>query len=160
MSKIILSLGSNMGDKKTALENAVVKLKEKAEILRLSPIFETAPWGNTNQDSFYNMCAEIEYNGTPFELLNIIHKIEADLGRIRDVHWGPRTVDIDIILWENTEIKEADLIIPHKFWMQRAFVIAPMMSLFPSLNAYGYDFTSAVYVLREEVMEILSHQIN
>ncbi len=160
MSKIILSLGSNIGDKKKTFENAIEKLKEATDVLRLSPIFETAPWGNTNQDSFYNMCAEIEYNGAPHELLDEIHKIEAELGRVRDIHWGPRTLDIDIILWENIEINETNLIIPHKFWMQRAFVIAPLMSLFPSLNAYGYDFTSAVYVLRDEVMEILSHQIN
>lgn len=159
MSKVILSLGSNIGDKETMLKNAIELLSIDCEILRISPIFSTEPWGNTNQENFYNMCIEIDYKKSPQELLKFINSIEAELGRIRDIHWGPRTIDIDIIIWENLEVNEDNLIIPHKYWLQRAFVIAPLMSLFPTLKVYGYDFTSAVYVLKDEVTDILSHQI-
>ncbi len=160
MSKVILSLGSNMGNKAELLNSAINLLSNECMILRLSPIFSTSPWGNVQQDDFYNMCAEIDFQGSPQELLKLVNNIEAQLGRTREIHWGPRTVDIDIILWEDTQVNDSNLRIPHKYWLQRAFVIAPMMTLFPSLKAYGHDFTSAVYVLKDEVEQILSQQVN
>lgn len=131
--KVYMSLGSNMGDKDGYINNAVNALKEYDTIrnVRLSNIYTTKPYGNTDQDDFRNAVCELECICTPFELLDICNKIENDNGRVRDEHWGPRTLDIDIVLFGDRVINTDRLIIPHIDMHNRQFVLEPLCELAP-----------------------------
>lgn len=131
--KVYLSMGSNMGDKDGYINNAVNSLMEYDYIrnVRLSEIYTTKPYGNTDQDDFRNAVCELECICTPFELLDICNKIEKDNGRVRDEHWGPRTLDIDIILFGDRVINTEKLTIPHIDMHNRQFVLEPLCALAP-----------------------------
>lgn len=128
-----ISLGSNMGDKKGHLENALALLQadEMTRIRKISSYYETAPVGGVVQEDFLNAAAEIETLRTPKELLLLISDIEKAGKRERTVHWGPRTIDLDILLYDNCIIDEEDLHIPHLEMTKRAFVLEPMNEIAP-----------------------------
>ncbi|MGL4629583.1 MAG: 2-amino-4-hydroxy-6-hydroxymethyldihydropteridine diphosphokinase [Leadbetterella sp.] len=128
--KAILSLGSNIGDRSDYLQKALLKIEEYAgKILKKSSIYETEPWGNTDQPLFYNMVVEIETSLFPWKLLHTLQSIETSLGRTRETHWGPRTIDIDIIDIEGIILKSVDLNIPHPYFDQRDFVLVPLREI-------------------------------
>lgn len=128
---VYLSLGSNIGDKYYYLTEAVKKLDEdnNIEILRHSQVYSSEPVGFIEQERFYNCAVHIKTSYTPYALLKKINTIESELRRIRDVRWGPRTIDIDIIFFGSLSIDRADLIIPHKEWKNRNFVIVPILEI-------------------------------
>ncbi|RYD02826.1 hypothetical protein N752_22695 [Desulforamulus aquiferis] len=130
-----LSLGSNIGNRQQHIAAALKKMSEnnRITILRVAPIYETAPWGNENQDWFLNTVAEIETSLTPQELLEQLANIEKALGRTREQHWGPRTIDLDILLYGQKQINLPNLQIPHPRMTQRAFVLAPLADLCPDM---------------------------
>lgn len=132
-NKAYLSLGSNIGDKKRYLENAInaINGSEDCRVSKISPFYITKPVGGVKQDDFLNCCIEIETLLTPHELLYFINKIENDNGRERLVHWGPRTLDIDIVLYEDRIIYDDELIIPHKEMSNRRFVLEPLNDIAP-----------------------------
>jgi 2-amino-4-hydroxy-6-hydroxymethyldihydropteridine diphosphokinase len=131
-SKVFLALGSNLGNKYKNLKNAEILLEEKGiRILKRSKIYITPPFGYTEQDDFLNECLIITTNLSPRELLNKIHEIEKGLKRKRKIHWGPRTIDIDILFYEDKIIDEEDLKIPHPGIPERDFVLRPLMDLDP-----------------------------
>ncbi len=155
MSRVLLSLGSNQGDREENILNALRALHTRgAALTRVSSFYETPPWGNTLQSPFFNLCAEADTALSPYALLSLLHTIEQEGGRERKIHWGPRTIDIDILLWEGVEVSEKHLTIPHPYWMERAFVLAPLLELFPQKKAYGYDFSAAAEALAGEITEI------
>ena len=128
-----LSVGSNMGDRKSYLEDAIRQLKENRRIrdVRVSDWIETEPYGYTEQEQFLNgaVCLKTVY--TPYELLDALHVIENNAGRKREIHWGPRTLDLDIIFYDDCILEEADLIIPHADMQNRMFVLEPLAQLCP-----------------------------
>ncbi len=132
-NKAILSIGSNMGDKKVHLNNAVDSLydDENCRVNVVSNYIETEPYGPVEQDNFLNGCLEIETLYSPKELLEKVNQIEAESVRIRDVHWGPWTLVIDIIFYEDEIVDELDLKIPHVEMHKRLFVLEPLKQIAP-----------------------------
>lgn len=130
-TKAYLSIGSNVGDREENLNGAVNALydDDNVRVNVLSKFIETEPYGPVEQDNFLNGCIEIETIYTPRELLKKINDIEDDFGRTREVHWGPRTLDIDIIFFGDEIINDVDLIIPHKEMHKRAFVLEPLSQI-------------------------------
>ena len=126
---IFLSLGSNIGDKKLNLINALSELSEYVNIKKISSLYESDPLLFENQDNFYNIVIEIEYEETAYDLLNIIKNIEIKLGRQTTFRYGPRIIDIDILFFNNQIIQEENLTIPHYDWHNRKFVVEPLSEL-------------------------------
>ncbi len=135
MNNVVLSLGSNVGDRQSNLSAAINRISEiPAMLLKKSSVYQTAPWGNTDQPDFYNQVLEIE---TVFEALPLMEKllsIEESMGRKRNEKWEPRIIDIDILFF-NEEILETDkLTIPHKLLHERKFVLEPLHDILPDKN--------------------------
>ncbi len=141
--KAILGIGTNIGDKLENIKNAcsAIDLLPDTVILRKSAIYETQPWGYTQQDNFYNCVVEIETSLSPNALLGACLGIEAGLGRVRQFKNGPRIIDIDVLLIDGITVGTEELTVPHKFIKQRDFVIVPLNDLFPENVAFGYDFS-------------------
>lgn len=131
--KVYLSCGSNVGDKKTYLDGAVKALRAdvKCRVLRVSDWIVTAPYGGVEQDDFLNGAIELETLHTPEMLLEKLHEIENLHGREREIHWGPRTLDLDILLYEDCIMYTDDLIIPHADMLNRYFVLKPLSQIAP-----------------------------
>ena len=137
--RIYLSLGSNMGDRLEYLNKAMdmIEALPDTHIIEKSSVYETDPVGEVEQEDFLNMVISISTMMEPVEFLDKIHEIERELKRERKIHWGPRTIDIDIILWGDTKIDTDILTIPHKEMGNREFVIVPLMEIY---DARDIDF--------------------
>ncbi len=135
MSKVYLSLGSNLGDRLSNLQRAVDELKEIDDltILRVSRIYETEPVGNFNQPMYYNIIVEVETDISPLELLRKLQKIECALGRERRNKWEPRVIDIDIVLYGDVVFVSDWLTIPHPEYRKRRFVLVPLLEICDNL---------------------------
>ena len=129
LNSIYLSLGSNIGDRADNLTKAIVKLSKKMKIVKSSSIYETEPLLFENQNSFLNMILEVDYKGSPDQLLESIKIIENDMGRESTFRYGPRLIDIDIIFFNNYEVNQDNLTIPHYDWKNRLFVLEPLYEL-------------------------------
>jgi len=128
--EVYLSFGSNVGGKRANIETALKFLNDvKVKIKKVSSLYETAPWGNTNQDSFLNMAGIFETSLSPQKLLNEILNIEKLMGRKRTEKWQPRIIDIDILFFGNEIINENGLTIPHPEMHKRKFVLIPMVEI-------------------------------
>ena len=132
-NKAYLSIGSNMGDSEGYLNQAVDSIydDDNCRVLQVSNYIQTKPYGPVEQDDFLNGCLEIETLYTPLELLTFVNKIEAEANRERQIHWGPRTLDIDIVLYNEDVVFEPNLIIPHREMHKRAFVLVPLAQIAP-----------------------------
>lgn len=132
--KVYLSLGSNMGDKRENLLEAIKKVGEleNTEVVKSSTILETEPFGYIEQDNFLNACLEVKTLLTPQEFLSSILKIELDMGRVREIKWGPRVIDIDILFYDNEIIQEDNLAVPHPWICEREFVLEPLSEIAPN----------------------------
>ena len=128
-----LGFGANLGDRKNNLAYAINALNSRPDltVLRTSGVYETEPWGLTNQPKFLNMAAEIATSIAPDELLERVKKLEQDMGREDGPRLGPRLIDIDILLLEDLVVDEPNLIIPHASLHLRAFVLVPLAELTP-----------------------------
>ena len=128
-----LGLGTNIGDRKANLAQALTSLNDRPDltILRTSRIYETEPWGLVDQPKFLNMVAEIETSIPPRELLERLKKLETDMGRKTGPRFGPRLIDIDILLLEDQVVDEPELLIPHARLHERAFVLVPLAEIAP-----------------------------
>ena len=129
-----LGLGSNIGDREANLREAVEGLAPDVRVLRVSPIYETEPLEYTNQRWFLNLVVEAGTELFPLQLLSRVGRIERDLGRVRAVPKGPRTIDIDILLFGNAVVRGARLEVPHPRMAERRFVLAPLADLAPDLR--------------------------
>lgn len=134
--RVYLALGSNMGDKKAYLDDAVERLRALpgCSVRRVSDWIVTKPYGVTNQAEFLNGVLEMETLYTPKELLEQLHQIEAEAHRERVLRWGPRTLDLDILLYDNEVIDTEDLHIPHIDMQNRYFVLEPLSQIAPWLR--------------------------
>lgn len=128
-----LSIGSNIGDKQKYIEEALCKLKHDSKIKEVcsSKLIETEPYGGVEQDNFVNGAIRIKTLYTPTELLCKLHEIENEAGRTREIHWGPRTLDLDIVFYDDIIMSTNELIIPHPDMQNRDFVLRPLMELCP-----------------------------
>lgn len=128
---VLLSIGSNMGDREANLAFAEERLENSGFVssFRKASIYETAPVGYTDQADFLNTCVSFKTTLGPEELLDLTSGIENDCKRVRTIRWGPRTLDIDIIFYGDEKIDTPRLTIPHPRWQERAFVIVPAKDL-------------------------------
>jgi 2-amino-4-hydroxy-6-hydroxymethyldihydropteridine diphosphokinase len=136
VNNVYIALGSNIGNRLRYLHDAVKKLDEHEQIsvVDTSSIYETEPVGYVEQDDFLNMVVQVKTTLSPFALLEVTRKIEADLGRKRKICWGPRTLDLDILLYNHENIETEQLIIPHPRMLERAFVLVPLLELNPNID--------------------------
>ncbi len=130
---VYIALGSNMGDKEHYLNSAVKALDavRGSSVRKVSHFLTTPPYGVTDQDDFLNGCLRLETLLTPHELLDELHRIEQEAGRERIIHWGPRTLDLDIIFYDDLVCEEDDLCIPHADMHKRTFVLEPLCEIAP-----------------------------
>ncbi len=128
-----IAFGSNIGDKEHYLNQAIESLRQTplCNVTRISSFLTTEPYGVTDQDEFLNGCLELRTLLTPRELLNELHRIEQDAGRERIIHWGPRTLDLDIIFYDDLILEEEDFCIPHVDMHRRDFVLKPLHEIAP-----------------------------
>ena len=128
-----LGFGTNLGDRKQNLAQAINRLNDRPDfaIIRTSNIYETEPWGVTNQPNFLNMVAEITTSLDPHQLLERIKKLEKDMGREGGPRYGPRLIDIDILLLQDLVVDYPDLQVPHASLHLRAFALVPLSELTP-----------------------------
>lgn len=128
MVQAYLGLGSNIGNRYKQLMQAIDILDhfDGIKVTQVSPIYETAPVGYTEQPQFLNLCVEINTQLIPRELLNCCLETEKQLHRVREVRWGPRTLDVDILLYGDDIIELDQLTIPHPRMTERAFVLIPL----------------------------------
>jgi len=131
VSRAFLSLGSNIGDRRQFLTEAVDSLGTSVQAV--SPVYETQPVGGPNQGRFLNLVVELDTDLTPRELLAVCHRLESGAQRVRSERWGPRTLDVDIIWMDDVSLADADLQVPHPRWRERRFVLAPLRDLAPEL---------------------------
>ncbi|HCL4548029.1 2-amino-4-hydroxy-6-hydroxymethyldihydropteridine diphosphokinase [Clostridium botulinum] len=130
MHTAYVAFGSNIGEKESYIKRALEKIEERGmKIIKVSPIYETEPYGVLDQDSFLNGVVKIETNLTPEDLIGELLNIEKQLDRIRERRWGPRTIDLDIIFYDDLIINEKDLVIPHKDMENREFVLKPLCDI-------------------------------
>lgn len=137
MSAAVLSIGSNLGDRLAHLRGCVMLLGDT--VRAVSPVYSTAPWGGVDQDEFLNAVLLVEDPGAdPGEWLRRGQRCEADARRTRDVRWGPRTLDVDLIDVEGTVSDDPELTLPHPHAHQRAFVLVPWLDVQPDAVLAGH----------------------
>ncbi len=134
MPVVYLGIGSNLGIREDNCLIAIALLEENGlKITKRSSLHETEPWGVKDQPKFINMAVEAETNIAPPELLSLIKKIERDMGRQPGMKWGPRIIDIDILLYDDERLCEADLTVPHPLVHEREFVLRPLSEIAPDV---------------------------
>ena len=138
MPRAFIGIGSNLGDRINNCKKALSEIRGFAEILRVSSAYETEPVGNEDQPDFINCAAEIETALPPLELLNRLRSIEHKLDRFRGERWGPRTIDLDIIFYDDLIIDTEELKIPHVSAHARRFVLEPLCEIDPGLVHPGF----------------------
>lgn len=129
--KAVILLGGNKGDRISLLNSAVEAVSALGELTLKSKVYETEAWGGVAKGPFLNQIVEINTKHSPSELLAFIQKIETDLGRQRDEHWGDRTMDIDIIYFGEKVIDTPKLQVPHPMLAERKFVLVPLAEILP-----------------------------
>ena len=138
-SDAFIALGSNIGDKTVNINHAITLLTEHDDIrlLARSSDYRTPPWGKTDQDWFVNACIGVATSLSPHELLRRCLETEEEMGRKRAEKWGPRLIDLDVLLHGDAVLSDAELILPHPHITARAFVLAPLADIAPNILIDG-----------------------
>lgn len=138
--RCFIGLGSNIGDGPDTIRKALTRLGEdpEIEVIRASSLYRSAPWGRTDQPDFTNAVAELATTLSAPELLQRLLQLEGELGRSRDTgHWGPRLIDVDLLVFADQVFSTAELTLPHPRMHQRAFVLLPLLELEPEFEIPG-----------------------
>lgn len=148
-----VAVGSNMGDKEAYILQAIEKLKNRNDcrMKKVSSLIETEPYGVVNQDTFLNGAFVMDTLLSPQELLDVLHEIEAEAKRERTIHWGPRTLDLDLIFYDEEIIQEESLCVPHADMHNRLFVLKPLQEIAPYKRhpVYGKTIAEMVFDLEQ-----------
>ncbi len=162
MSTVILGLGTNLGDKKKNLNNAVhaISLLPGTKVIKTSSVYQTKPVGYDNQDDFLNAAVIIETELSPHAVLGACLGIEASMGRVRLRKNGPRIIDIDILIYESYFSDSFELTLPHPAIKERAFVMVPLFDLYPSGRAPGLFFLPNLREIGSEGIEKIDFEID
>jgi dihydroneopterin aldolase/2-amino-4-hydroxy-6-hydroxymethyldihydropteridine diphosphokinase len=140
---VAFGIGANVGERRRAVDAAIAQLGDEVEITQVSSLYETAPYGHRDQPAFLNCCVIGETTLPARSLLALIGSIESRLGRKPRERWGPREIDIDLLLYGDEIIADADLVVPHPGLLERAFVLVPLAEIAPSRGIPGRDLTVA-----------------
>lgn len=155
---VYLGLGSNLGNKEHNLKRAIEFMEKHGIYVRKrSSLYETQPWGERNQPMFLNMVLEAETDLTPHALLGVLKDIESQVGRGQSYRWGPRTIDLDILLYNHMILNEEILKIPHPFMHQREFVLRPLAEIAPDVIHPGLQLTVRELFVRCSRMSTTNH---
>ena len=130
MTRAFLGLGSNLGDRRRHLRDAVAAIPD---VVAVSRVYETAPVGGPDQGAYLNIVVRLETDQSPRELLELCREREVAAQRVRTVRWGPRTLDVDVLWVDGETVDEPDLIVPHPRMFERAFVLMPLRDVAPDL---------------------------
>jgi 2-amino-4-hydroxy-6-hydroxymethyldihydropteridine diphosphokinase len=135
VSRAYLALGSNLGDRAAHLQGAIdaLTITDDVHLAAVSRVYDTAPVGGPPQDAFLNAVVAIDTDLAPHALLALAQQIERDARRVRAERWGPRTLDVDVLLFDDLALDDPDLIIPHPRMWERGFVLAPLRDVAPGL---------------------------
>ena len=148
MPRAFIAFGGNVGDARTTLTRAIESFcdGERVRLLARSSDYKTPPWGVTDQPPFINACIEVETTLPPHDLLKRAHEVERSFGRDRAVErrWGPRTLDIDLLTYDDLRLDEADLTLPHPQLFERAFVLIPLIEIAPAAMVAGRSLKDAL----------------
>lgn len=136
--KAVIALGSNLGDRELNIDSAVADIAKIIEVTHLSTNHETDPVGGPDQPKYLNAVLIAESLLAPDELLKALLAIESRLGRVRDIHWGPRTIDLDLIIVDDKKIDSPDLVLPHPRAHERRFVLEPWAEIDPEAVLPGH----------------------
>jgi 2-amino-4-hydroxy-6-hydroxymethyldihydropteridine diphosphokinase len=152
-----LGVGGNIGDPRATMAAALAMLATDPEITveAVSSLYSTPPWGITDQPDFLNAAAEVRTSLAPRALLERCLATEQDLQRVRDVRWGPRSVDLDVLIYGDLEIDEPGLELPHPRMMDRAFVLVPLLEIAPDLAIGGVRLDRRLADLGREGIELV-----
>lgn len=139
MQRAYIGLGSNLGERDKYLNEAVLRLDRHPSVAveRCSSIYETAPVGFTDQPDFLNMAVSVRTRLSPEALLDALLAIEGELGRVREIRWGPRIIDLDLLIYGNETRSGARLALPHPRMFERAFVLVPLLEVWDPSDAAG-----------------------
>ena len=149
---IILALGTNIEPREQHLKDALAKIVDNnLKIILESSVYETPAWGGVADQNFLNMCIEVETSLGAYELLYTIQKIELELGRVRKEHWGNRTIDIDIIIFDDLVFNDDRLIVPHKYIHDRNFVLAPLVEMYGTIEIAGKNIKESLEKITEPI---------
>ena len=132
MRRAYLSLGSNIGDRAEHLASGVAIVAQDDDY-RTSSVYETEPLGGVAQDDYWNMVVELSTDATPRELLERARRAETARGRVREVHWGPRTLDVDVLLVGDERSDDPEIVVPHPRLYERSFVLIPLHEVAPEM---------------------------
>jgi 2-amino-4-hydroxy-6-hydroxymethyldihydropteridine diphosphokinase len=159
MSNALIALGGNVGDVRETFPKAISNIlgMAQATLLARSSDYRTPPWGEQAQEPFINACVEVETSLDPHALLFTLHKIEKRFGRdrAREQRWGPRTLDLDLLAYDDAVIKQPDLTLPHPRLFERAFVLVPLAEIAPDRVIAGRSVAAALAQLSTEGIERL-----
>jgi 2-amino-4-hydroxy-6-hydroxymethyldihydropteridine diphosphokinase len=159
MASVLIALGGNVGDVRATFTKAIANIcgMTQAALLARSSDYSTPPWGEQQQDSFINACIEIETSLDPHALLFTLHKIEKKFGRDRanERRWGPRTLDLDIIAYNDVRLDKPELTLPHPRLFERAFVLVPLAEIAPDRSIAGQTPRQALAGLSADGIERL-----
>lgn len=149
--RIGLSLGSNLGEKTSYLRTALAHLatEQDLELDQVSSFYRTAPWGNTAQDWFVNVCVTGWTTKAPEDLLKSVKRIELLMGRIPNERWGPRIIDIDLLFMDDIEVNQPSLTLPHPELFNRPFVLVPLAEITPERSVGGRNIGEAADALKD-----------
>lgn len=139
MSAAVLGLGGNVGDVRALMAAAIDRLSQHPDIVveAVSALYHTPPWGKTDQPPFLNAAVRVDTRLSPRALLDAVLQVERSLGRERGERWGPRTIDIDILLFGDVAVHEPGLHVPHPRLTERAFALAPLVDVMPKAEIAG-----------------------
>lgn len=143
--KFIIGLGGNLGDSARILADALLALEKQGIVIsKKSSLYQTKPWGLTEQPTFYNAVVEVEWDKSPEMLLQEMLAVEKLFGRTREIHWGPRTLDLDLIYAEGVELDTAFLCLPHPYFWERPFVLVPLAEIIPDFTFKGESISDRI----------------
>ncbi|MCC3377255.1 2-amino-4-hydroxy-6-hydroxymethyldihydropteridine diphosphokinase [Cohnella sp. REN36] len=152
MKEAYVALGANLGDREHSLREAIRRLDahDGIEVRRVSETYETDPVGYTDQPAFLNMALAIGTDLAPVALLRALLAIELEMGRVREIRWGPRKIDLDLLLYENETLGTDELTLPHPRMGERAFVLVPLRDVWTPGEAFPWEAALAGDVLTRE----------
>jgi 2-amino-4-hydroxy-6-hydroxymethyldihydropteridine diphosphokinase len=159
MASVLIALGGNVGDVGATFQKAVAHIcgMAQAALIARSSDYATPPWGDEQQPRFINACIEIETSLDPHALLFVLHKIEKKFGRDRTAErrWGPRTLDLDLIAYDDVSLQTPELTLPHPRLFERAFVLVPLVEIAPDRRIGGRSIREALAGLSTEGIDRL-----
>ncbi|TVX95823.1 2-amino-4-hydroxy-6-hydroxymethyldihydropteridine diphosphokinase [Cohnella terricola] len=152
MQEAYIALGVNLGDRESSLKEAIRRLRADGdlEVDRISAVYETAPVGYTDQPAFLNMTARLKTELEPLALLRRLLAIEQEMGRVRTIRWGPRTIDLDLLVYGDRTMDTQELTLPHPRMGERAFVLVPLRDVWPEELPFPWVTELSAFDLQEE----------